>query len=168
MLWLNNKENINIDFYQIFIDTKIEIKNDKNTIYSLISNETEQIKLINDIEKYKYTEHKFTIRIIDQLISYIEELVEENVFSFKMNIIEPNNNKNNLLIFNYNYKKVNNNRMPNLIKSNYNFYDTLEFKIYKINDKIQFIIETNPKTKIIKKYYITTDLNLLYNFIQLS
>jgi hypothetical protein len=37
--------------------------------------------------------------------------------------------------------------MPNLIETNYNFYDILEFKIYKISDKIQFIIETNPKTK---------------------
>jgi hypothetical protein len=71
-----------------------------------------------------------------------------------------------LLIFNFTYKKVNNNRMPNLIETNYNFYDILEFKIYKISDKIQFIIETNPKTKIIKKYFITTNLDLISDYIK--
>ena len=171
MLWLynkDNKDNIFINFYQVFIDTQIEFKNDSNTIYSLESTDLNKILPIKNIDKFICSQYTFTIRIIDQLISYIDNsnLNEQIVFSSKMNFIAPSNNKYNLLIFNFTYKKVNNNRMPNLIETNYNFYDILEFKIYKISDKIQFIIETNPKTKIIKKYFITTNLDLISDYIK--
>jgi hypothetical protein len=169
MLWLynkDNKDNIFIDFYQVFIDTQIEFQNDSNTIYSLESTDLNKILPIKNIDKFICSQYTFTIRIIDQLISYIDNSNEQIVFSSKMNFIAPSNNKYNLPIFNFTYKKVNNNRMPNLIETNYNFYDILDFKIYKISDKIQFIIETNPKTKIIKKYFITANLDLISDFIK--
>lgn len=165
MIWLYSKDNNFIDFYQVFVGAEIEFQNDKNTIYSLESNELNKILTIKNIDKIKYIQHTFTIRIIEHLISYIDNSNNEIVFSFQMNFIEPSTNEYNLPIFNFTYKKVNNNRMPNLIETNYNFYNTLEFKIYNISDKIQFIIETNPESKIIKKYFVTTDLNLIKDFI---
>ena len=82
-----------------------------------------------------------------------------------MNFINPIENDYNLPIFNFNYKSVNKTRMPNLIKSNYNVYVILNFTIYKPNDNIQFIIETNPETNIKKKYIITNNLKNLDNFL---
>ena len=168
MIWLYSNDNNFIDFYQVFVSTGIEFQNNNNTIYSLESNDANKITTIVNIDENKYSQytHKYTIRIIDQIISYIDNSNKQNVFSFKMNFIEPSTNKYNLPIFNFVYKKVNNNRMPNLIETNYNFCSTLEFKIYKISDKIQFIIETNPETEIIKKYFVTTDLNLIKDYLK--
>ena len=167
MLWLYTKDHNIINFYQVFVDGKIEFENNKNTIYSLGSNIPNISDIYNiPIDQFKSTNYKFTIRIIDQLISFDDQTNLQTVFSFKMNFKDPSTNKYNLPIFNYTYKKVNNNRMPNLIESNYNFYKTLEFKIYKINDQVQFIIETDPETKIIKKYFTSTNLNLLDDYLK--
>ena len=165
MLWLYSKDNNFINFYQVFVGTENSFDSNNNTIYSLESNKTSIIRNIDKIVYVEYT-YTFTIKIIDQLISYNDyKSNEENVFSFKMNFIDPSTNEYKLPIFNFTYKKINNNRMPNLIETNYNFYNTLELKIRKISDKVQFIIETNPKTKIIKKYFVTTDLNLIKDFL---
>jgi hypothetical protein len=166
MLWLYNKDNNFIDFYQVFVNSKIELETDSNTIYSLESTDTDKTSLIVNNNKIICSRYKFTIRIIDQLISYIDDTNGQTVFSFKMNFSDPSTNKYNLPIFNFTYKKVNNNRMPNLIQTHYNFSNTLEFDIYKISDKIQYIIETNPSTKIIKKYFVTTNLDLVDEYIK--
>ena len=170
MIWLYSNDNNFIDFYQVFVNTGIDFHSNNNTIYSLESNDLNKITTIVNIDENNNSQHihtyKYTIRIIDQIISYIDNSNEQIVFSFKMNFIEPSTNKYNLPIFNFTYKKVNNNRMPNLIETNYNFCSTLEFKIYKISDKIQFIIESNPETKIIKKYFVTTDLNLIKDYLK--
>jgi len=164
MLWLYNN---NINFYQIFVNSKLVYNQDNNIIYSFESNNICQDLELNepDLSNIKYIEFNFEIRIIDQLISYINTVTNDNiVFTFKMNFIEPSENKFKIPIFNYSYKKVNNNRMPNLIITNYNLYAKLCFKIYNINENLQYIIETNPITKIIKKYWITTELNLIDNY----
>lgn len=170
MLWLYNKDGAFFEFFQVFINSNTVYTENNNTIYSLESTQLSEIEnnvKIKNFDKNKFDYYSFDIRIIDQLISYTNtnDFNQQNVFTTKMNFIEPSNNKFNLPIFNYTYKKVNKNRMPNLIDSNYNFSSTLEFKIYKISDKVQFIIETNPETKIIKKYFITTDLNFIKNYI---
>lgn len=169
MLWIYNKENTNIDFFQIFIGSNTVYENDNNTIYSLESDLTNNFEIKN-IDKIDCDEYIFIIRIIDQLISFIDasdgKLNNQTVFTTKMNFIDPTSNKFNLPIFNFTYKKVNNNRMPNLLENNYNFYSKLHFKIYKISNNIQYIIETNHETKIIKKYFITNNLNLLNNYIK--
>jgi hypothetical protein len=167
MLWLYNKDNIIFEFFQVFINSNIVYSANNNIIYSLESTQSQvenNIKITN-LDKITYDNYSFNIRIMDQLISYTNDINEQIVFTSKMNFIEPSNNKKNLSIFNFTYKKVSNNRMPNLIQTSYNFSSRLEFKIYKISDKVQFIIETNPNTKIIKKYFITTDLNLIKNYI---
>lgn len=170
MLWLYNKDCTICDFFQVFVDSNTVFKENNNTIYSLESTDKHDLQnnvKINNFDKIKYDNYSFDIRIMDQLISYTysNNSNEIIVFTSKMNFIEPSDNKFNLPIFNFTYKKVNNNRMPNLIDSNYNFSSTLEFKIYKISDKVQFIVETNPNTKTIKKYFITTDLNYIKKYI---
>jgi hypothetical protein len=178
MLWLYNKDSTICDFFQVFVDSNIVYNENNNSIYSLgsieisdkipveISNVNNNTKIKN-LDKIKYDYYSFDIRIMDQIISYTftDNSDQQIVFSSKMNFIEPSNNKLNLPIFNFTYKKVNKNRMPNLINSNYNFSSTLEFKIFKISNQVQFIIETNPTTKIIKKYFITTDLDYIKNYI---
>lgn len=171
MLWLYDKNNIiDFEFFQVFMNSNIVYDDDNNTIYSLETINTEQNNIENDINvnKIKCDEYLFDIKIIDNLISYtsINNSNQQLVFTFKMNFIKPTENELNLPIFNFTYKKVNKKRMPNLIDSHYNFYSSLKFKIFKINDKVQFIIETNPNDKFsIKKYFITTDLNLIKNYI---
>lgn len=162
MIWIFNNTNF-INFYQVFTNTKIEFNNDLNSIYSLIDDGTEIISQNFEIYPKKY---EYTIKIIDQYISYTDNNnYNQNVFSFKTNFIDPESNEYKIPIFKNEYKRVNNNLMPNLIKSNYNFYGELKFTIYKIDNNIQYVIETDPKTNITRKYFITTDLQLLNNYI---
>lgn len=165
MLWINNivTPNTCIDFYQVFIDSNIEYNDNNNIVYSFESSNLPNIKNLEKIECICKT---FTIKIMDQLISYTDIDNKTIVFSHKMKFIEPSNNKLNIPIFNFSYKNVNNNRMPNLIDSSYNFISNLTFQIYKFSDKVQFIIETNPETNITKKYWITSELNLLNNYLK--
>jgi hypothetical protein len=172
MFWLNDDDNDNdnkqIEFYQLFIKNDI-VYDDKegNTIYSFEEN---NINLnINDklnLTNYKYTNIICEIKIIDHIIAYT--LISNNknyVFSTKMNFINPNESDLNIPIFNYTYKQINKNRLPNLIESQYNLSTTLEFKIYNLNQNVQFIIETNPITNSIKQYFITKNLNSIKNFL---
>lgn len=167
MFWLYNKLT-NYNFYQVFTEKNIQFQNDDNIIYLLESDTMDSN--ISKI-KYEYSTHTITIRIMDQLISYIDDTDNDYnndmVFCFKMDFIDPFDESNlyDLPVFHFKYKKVNNNCMPNVLPSIYSVYTTLDFQIYKINDKVQYIIETNPQTKIIKKYFITEELNLIKNLI---
>jgi hypothetical protein len=166
MLWINNiiTPNTCIDFYQVFIDSNIEYNDNKNIIYSFESSNLPNIK---NLKKIECINKSYTIKTMDQLISYTDIIDNKTiVFSHKMKFIEPSNNKLNIPIFNFSYKNVNNNRMPNLIDSSYNFISNLTFQIYKFSDKVQFIIETNPETNITKKYWITLELSLLNNYLK--
>jgi len=175
MLWLytklNTKLNTNFDFYQVFVDSKIVYNQDNNIIYSFEVDKNDPNIIFNkslDLNKIKCKDICFDIKIKDQIISYTNDKTnEKSVFSSKMNFIEQSDNKYKLPIFFFSYKKVNKNRMPNLTNTNYNLSTKLFFKIYKINDNIQYIIETNPLTNIQKKYWITTELNLLNNYLNI-
>lgn len=173
MLWLNN-QNYNSDFFQIFIENNKVYDEDNNQIWSFESkkndNQFELHKNSNvytiDLDQLKTTDLTFEIKIIDQIISWSNIKTNETfVFSFKMNFINPTENEYCLPMFNFNYKTVNKTRMPNLISSNYNQHVILNFTIYKPNDNIQFIIETNPETNSKKKYIITNNLKNLDNFL---
>ena len=156
MFWLYTT-NTFFDFYQVFVDYEIEFHNLNNTIYCLESN-TKKIDIENNYDK-----NNFLVRIKDHLISYSNDQ-GQIVFSYKMNMC-LDENKPNLLIFNYKYKKTISEKMPNLNKKEYDVNNTYEFKIYKINEKIQYIIETNTETEIIRKYFLTTELNLVDIYI---
>lgn len=163
MFWLYN-DLTKYNFYQVFTCKNIQLQNNNNTIYSL---ESDTISSNISKSKYECSNHSITIRIIDQIISYIDDSDIDLVFCFKMDFIDTSDESNpyDLPIFHFKYKKINNTCMPNLLSSNYSTYTTLDFQIYKINDKVQYIIETNPQTNIIKKYFITEELNLIKNLI---
>ena len=175
MLWLyNQNQNYNNNFFQIFVENNKIFENENNHIWSLEATKNDNIfeleknnnKYHINLDQYNFINLSLEIKIIDQIISYTNTKTNDNfVFSSKMNFINPIENDYNLPIFNFNYKSVNKTRMPNLIKSNYNVYVILNFTIYKPNDNIQFIIETNPETNLIKKYIITNNLKNLDNFL---
>lgn len=174
MWWLLNNTNANdkiktntsINFYQIFVNSKIIYNQDNNTIYSFKSGDGE-LNLNIQLDQIECYNIDYTIKIIDQLISYTNiNTGETNVFSFKMNFIKPNINKYKLPIFNFTYKNTNNNRMPNIIESEYDVYTNVNFKIYNIDNNIQFIIEKNLKSNVIKKYWIVEDLDSLKNILK--
>lgn len=168
MFWINNGDNINnfqVEFYQIFINNKLVYDKDDNKIYSFIdeNNTDENNKLI--LDKYKFTKLVYDIKIIDQLISFIDKDNKSYVFSIKTNFIKSQDNQFNIPIFHFSYKQVNSTKFPNLIDSQYSNSVKLEFIIYTINNDVQFIIETNLKTNIEKKYFITKNLDSIKNFL---
>ena len=170
MLWFyNSKLNDNnvINFHQIFIENNLVYSDDKlNFIYSFDSYNFD--KSTSDLNLNNYVVENITceIKIIDNIISYVINNVNY-VFLIKSNFIKHDENKFNLPIFSYTYKLTSSKRLPNLIESKYDNTLNLNFKIYKLDDenKIQFIIETNSITNVIRKYFITTDLNLIQPFI---
>jgi len=181
MLWLyNNKFNDNntFDFYQVFIENNLVYDDkDENMIYSFNSTNLQNTQLnlnLNiDIDKYNFDNIECEIKIIDNIISYniLSKNTNENnknyVFISKLNFIKPINNQFEIPIFSYTYKSTSTKKMPNLIESEYILSQTLNFNIYKLDkdNKIQFIIETNLLTNSIKKYFITTNLDLINMFI---
>ncbi len=168
MFWLfDNDNNINkkYEFYQIFTDYEL-IYNKNDYIYSFDAINTTNTLNLPNLSDCEFKDVILDVKIIDNLISYdISNTKHKYVFSFKMNFIKNDNNILGLPIFYYSYKSTTTKSMPNLIK--YDLITTLNFKIYKLdkNNQLQFVIETDPLTKIIKKYFITTDLNLVKSFL---
>lgn len=177
MLWLyNDKINQNgiCEFYQIF--TKYDLvycDDEQNKIYSFDSVNINDLKF--KLSDYIYENIKCEIKIISHVISYniLNEQLNENlikkhnVFTFKTNLIQPSITNNGIQIFNNIYKSTNTKRLPNLIETEYDFSSILDFKIYKLdpNNNIQFVIETNPTTNSTRNYFITSDLNLVQQFL---
>jgi hypothetical protein len=173
MLWYYNLKSNNdinsinsINFFQVFIENKLVYGDkDSNLIYSF--DDSSDLSNLNlDLNKNNKENIISEIKIIDHLISY--EINNINyVFISKSNFIKPEENKLNLPVFSHTYKLTSTKRLPNLIESEYNSVLTLHFQIYKLDNenKIQFIIETNPITNSIRKYFVTTNLNLIQPFI---
>jgi len=170
MLWyynLKSKSNDNnpINFYQVFIENNLVYSDkDSNSIYSFDSNDLSKLSL--NLNNYTKETIISEIKIIDNIISYNINNVNY-VFTSKTNFVKPNENKLNLPIFSHTYKSTSVKRLPNLIESEYNNVLTLNFQIYKLDNEnnIQFIIETNPITNSSRKYFVTTNLNLIQQFI---
>lgn len=164
MLWLYNNDLKFCNFYQIFSNSNIVYNSGSNQIYSLLNDtENNNNNLLLNIKPDKWI---FEIKIIDQIISYHNIKTKiTNTFSFKNEFIDPSNNEYKLPIFNFSYKNVNNNRMPNLIETNYSVSKKLDFDIYKINSNLLYIIETDYETKIIRKYWISSDIKLIKNYL---
>ena len=177
MLWIyNNKLNQNglCEFYQIFTKYNLVYSDEgQNNIYSFDSVNLDNLKF--ELSDYKYENIKCEIKIMEHVISYniLNEHLNENlnkrhsVFTFKTNLIEPKNNQYNIPIFNNIYKSTNTKRLPNLIETEYDFSSILDFKIYKLdpNNNTQFVVESNPITNSTRNYFITTDLNLVKQFL---
>lgn len=177
MIWLYDKaldSNKLCDFYQIFVNcASVYSDEEHNNIYSFESIDSHNLFEFN-FDDYIYDSIKCEIKMIDNIISYNILTPDLNkkqiVFTFKMNFIEPNNNQYKIPIFKYSYKSINTKRLPNLIETEYNFSSIFDFKIYKLdkNNNIQFIIETNPITNLTRKYFITSDLNLINEFLKIK
>lgn len=179
MLWLYNNLNQNrlCDFFQIFTEYNLVYSDGgHNDIYSFdIVNPINSSNSKFNYTTYEYDNVECEIKMIDNIISYNISNNNLNtnlnnkqyVFTFKTNFVEPNDNQHKLPIFNNVYKLTNTKRLPNLIETEYNFTSTLNFEIFKLdkNNNIQFIIETNPITNSIRKYFITTNLNLVQEFL---
>lgn len=171
MIWLcdnNLKCNDTIKFYQVFVDNNIVYNDgdDENTIYSF---ETQKSIILNE---YEHKNIVCDVKIIDDIISYniISDDNKKNyVFTNKLQFIKPNNNKFNVPLFNYTYKLISPKKLPNLIASSHDFISTINFDIYELdkNNKIQFIIEKNISTNLIRKYFITSDLNLIQQYFDI-
>ncbi len=163
MLWLFNTEPIT-NFYQVFFSNKQVYSDDDNIIYDFNYSSESEIFNVNT-DNFKNLKLKFKIKMFDDLISYTDMLNDKtHVFSNQFKFINPIDNYLKLPVFQYSYKKVNINKMPNLIESNYNLALELDFIIYEINKNLQFIVEINTINNTVKKYFITNDLNLINNF----
>ncbi len=178
MLWfynLNPNDNNTINFYQVFIENNLVYSDkDSNLVYSFDStdstdsaNSTELLKINLDLNNYAKDNINCEIKIIDHLIYYGSKNTNL-VFMTKSNFIKPEENKLNLPVFSHTYKPTSIRRLPNLIESEYDAILTIDFQIYKLDkeNKIQFIIEKNPITNSVRKYFITTNLDLINNFFK--
>jgi hypothetical protein len=178
MLWLGkikSNDNYSINFYQVFIENNlVYIDNDSNAIYSFDStNSTDSNKLTRlnfNLENCYLDNIICEIKMIDHIISYdilSTSPNENNVFISKFTFIKPEENNFGLPIFSYSYKLTSTKRLPNLIESEYNYMSILNFQIYKLDkeNQVQFIIETNPKTNEVRKYFLVTNLDLIKPFV---
>lgn len=192
MLWLfanlKLEPNQEFEFYQVFIDSKLVYDNDSNQIFSLgnpTDNDTDSLikKIIsnNSINPINPIKFNIGVKILDQLIMYTytfepnfkpDSIFNPNsyspdVFSFKMNFIPPTAQSNEFgaPMFSFSYKKVNSNRMPNLIESQYNFNANLDLHVYNIDKNIQLVIENDTLTNTSKKYWVTNNKKILYDFL---
>lgn len=181
LLFLDNSK-VNLDFFQVFIeDIQVYSDEEGNIIYSFDSSSQSEMEsksksklnLNLDLNQYKFENICCKIKMIDSIISYDILTINKNfVFTTKTNFIEPSDNQFALPIFSHTYKQVNTKKLPNLIESKYTNIYTLNFKIYNLdldldltdNDKIQYVIETNPETNLMRKYFITTKLSLIQKF----
>lgn len=172
LFFLNNEQLLNdsINFHQIFFDYKlIDLDDEYNKIYffdSFSESKKNNINILN--HKLKIIDCK--IKIIDNLISYETNSLDKNyIFSFKTKFINNIENKFELPIFLHVYKYVNSKRFPNILEKDYHEIHSLNFKIYDLENskdiKIQYIIETNILTNFVRKYFITTNLNSIENYI---
>lgn len=174
MWWfLNNlKQNQSIDFYQVFIESNQvytdDIDDTNNVIYSFVEDTEKKIKFNLDLmnlincKTYDITNE---IKIISNVISY--KILKENtnyVFTMGTKFIAPPDNIFNVPIFLHTYKQVNSKRFPNLIESKYDENYMLNCKIYDLDNNIQFVIETNTITNVVRKYFIVENLDLLKKY----
>jgi hypothetical protein len=194
MLWLYNS-NKEFKFYQVFtcynivpdtdIVTGTDIATDNDSTYNT-NNKIYSFEINPGTEDYEYNlnkiiQHKslnnnqthetftFDVKVFDNLIDWTNIVTnKQQTFSTKMTFISPEENKLGLPVFSFNYKEINKNRMPILINKTYDLSSQYTFVVYKINEHTQFIIETETKTGIKKKYFITNDLESIKKYVGLK
>lgn len=150
MFWLfDDKLEDNYTFTQIFATEQMEL--DGNTIYNL-SSEPNTKKIKGIIPKV----YSFSIKISGQLISWFNlETGKTYTFSKKENVIDPKENPNGYLIFNYNYRTVDSHRLPMLKTNLYDYYcENIIINMYKINPQTLFIHEINKSNNSERKYFV--------------
>jgi len=153
MLWLFNENllNNNFKFYQIFNNSPVFNESD-NIIYKLDDN------INTDLSKINPTKFNFQIKIMSNIINYLN-LDNNMIFTFTKNENFINNSSNAAIEFNY--KLINNNKLPSLSTHSYDFYyDHVEFNIFKINDNLLFVKQINKSNNSYSNYWISNTLSL--------
>jgi len=148
MLWLLNKNilNDNIKFYQIFYNIHPH-NSDDNIICNLNNNNNNNDLLTN----YHNVKMNFEIKIMGNIIMF-HNLNNHEILTFtKKNI--SNDIINNNLVLSFDYKLINNHRLPQL--SSYDFYySNLLLDIYYINTNKFFIIQHDVSNNSLISYWI--------------
>lgn len=176
MLWLYDKTNDNTyNFFQVFIDFDLLYNDDENNmIYSFDTVSPTEIDI--NSSKYQVDSINCDVRMIDNMISYDILHNDSNnkmntkkyIFTYKNEFIKPSDNQLLKPIFNYIYKSINIKKFPNLIESKYDLSLKLNFVIHKLDNenKIIYVYETNLLTNAIRKYFVTTDTNLIQKYLK--
>ena len=145
--------NDNFIFYQIFNPNNISNCNN-NIIYNLENNIISQ-----DFTDYKNIKINYEIKIMGNIIMYkklkeIDEIDDNEILTFiKKETYDLSNN----LILTYEYKLVDNTRLPEL--TSYDFhYKNMEFNIYYKNYDKLFIMQKNKSNNSSTNYWIQSIL----------
>jgi hypothetical protein len=153
MLWIFNKKLINdtFVFYQIFIPNKIYKDNEisGNIICNLENN-----LITPDLSKYKNIKLNYEIKIMGNIISY-RNINSSEVLTFTK---KESHDLSDNLILTYEYKLVDNHRLPEL--TSYDFhYNDIEFNIYYNIENELFILQNNKSNNSSTNYWIKQSLN---------
>lgn len=141
MYWLFT-ENEEYNFKQIFNNiVENNIDNNKVIDTRLSNYNTNKELIYND---------KMVIYIKDSLITY---KTRNKKYCFKHELISTINRSNTIELV-YKYQKQDENKMPNLLEKEYDYYYINEYKIYKLNNNTLLIEEFNTRTNITRKYLL--------------
>lgn len=158
MFWLFEPNKEIYDFVQIFENNCNEI--DSDYVYKLDLDNFPKISGTNyyDIVTDKKIQPiivNYCIKIIGKNISWTN--LDTNVtinFIQKYNFVKPSENKIDKPIFEFNYK-INKHKLPELTTCSYDFYyPHIKFEIYKINNNLILIKETNQINNILRNYVV--------------
>lgn len=151
MLWLFNEKllNNNFKFYQIINNSPV-FNESSNIIYKLDNH------IDVDLSKIIPTKFNFQIKIMSNIINYLN-LDNNMIFTFTKNENFINNSSN--VAIEFNYKLINNHKLPSLSNHSYDFYyDHIEFNIFKINDNLLFVKQINKSNNSYSNYWISNTI----------
>jgi hypothetical protein len=149
MLWIFNKKLLSQDFifYQIFNTNNIYHDDNHNIIYNFQNKDSE------DYKDFKNIKINYQIKIMGNIIMY-KNLDDNEILTFTKK--ETSNNIDNLVLT-YEYKIVDNHKLPELTSYDF-YYSHLEFNIYYKNYDKLFIIQNNKSNNTSMNYWIQQSL----------
>ena len=161
MFWLFNNNNNSIIFYQIhpYYNKCKDNEYSNNICYNFIDNNNNNnneigIKYNNiDLTNLENKQIEYEIKIKGKYISYINNK-ESITFEKEDEFISNEDNIQKLPMFKFKYNKTSNNKMPNILHKDYDFYySNIKFNLYVISTDVLFVIEETNNS--IKKYILS-------------
>jgi hypothetical protein len=153
MLWIFNKKLLNdtFVFYQIFTSNKIYKENQisGNIICNLENND-----IIVDLSKYKNIKLNYEIKVMGNIISY-KNIDSNEILTFTK---KESHDISDNLILTYEYKLIDNHRLPELTSYDFHYTD-IEFNIYYNIENELFILQNNKSNNSSTNYWIKQSLN---------
>lgn len=150
MLWLINDKITNFTFIQLFPSYKKYKDTHSNLLYNFnidFDNSLEIKDIVPLIVSY-------TIFIKDNFIQF-QNNIKTITWEIENEFVKETDelNKHKQPYFKWKYNLVDNHKLPNTLKKNYDsVYQNVLFKIFKINENKLFVIEQNNNK--LKKYYL--------------